>query len=209
MTTVLNSYCIENWTILKQKEPILQTWKAWKTWKTTGKTTSEGRIFADMPNSPIITWSTLNISWQKLTQFNTQTWPDLCNTASWEALQKGHLPTDLENLEKLQKLHLGGPNFRQFLPTHTSNFQAFQGKLGQSNPKIWPDLHNTASWKALHKRTSTSDQYRQRNRRFTTPLSQWIQLNWLKPRKGTKNTKKEPNGLSNVRKIHTNLYFDH
>ena len=26
-------------------------------------------------------------------------------------------------------------------------------------------------------------------------LSQWIQLNWLKPRKGTKNTKEQPSSL--------------
>ena len=42
---------------------------------------------------------------------------------------------------------------------------------GGQTPKMWTDLSNTGSWEALHKRTTTSDQYKQRNWQFTTPLS--------------------------------------
>ena len=88
-------------------------------------------------------------------------------------------PRRAEVCQKLLIFYPGGPKYIKnmyFRPLVPPTFELSRGKLGQSNPKMPPELRNTASWEALHKRTTTSDQYRQRNQQFTTPLSKWIQL---------------------------------
>ena len=101
-------------------------------------------------------------------------------------------------------------NLRRLIPP---TFELSRGKLGQSNPKMPPELRNTASWEALHKRTTTSDQYRQRNRRFTTtPLQPKkldpVQLTTLDKSNGIKPQQLVYRHI-NVRKIHTNLFYEH
>ena len=49
---------------------------------------------------------------------------------------------------KTWKNHLGGPNFHRLVPL---TFKLSRGKLGQSNPKTPPELHNRTSQKPLHK----------------------------------------------------------
>ena len=73
-----------------------------------------------------------------------------------------------------------------------------------------PDLRNTASWEALHKRTGRLDDRGLNHSKFTTPLYQRIQLRTDNLGQNLeKNTEIKVNGQPNVRTIYTHLYFDH
>ena len=78
------------------------------------------------------------------------------------------------------KITSEGPHiakFTYFCLTRTSDFRSFY-RPQWAISKMQPDLCNTASWEALHKRITTLDRYRLRNWQFTTPLSVDPVQNW-------------------------------
>ena len=82
-------HCLEQfWSKRNQYYRLGKPGKLLKITSEGSKTTLEGWIFADMLNSPIITWSTLDISWQKLKIFTTTRPPKLQNRCSWGPVHK-------------------------------------------------------------------------------------------------------------------------
>ena len=57
-----------------------------------------------------------------------------------------------KNTENHCKNHLGGPNFRRFSPTRTSDFRSFyRPKLAKLTKTTYTDLRSRGSWDAVHK----------------------------------------------------------
>ena len=101
-------------------------------------------------------------------------------------------------------LHPYPPRRAEFSPTRTSDFRAFQAKTGTIQPKLPPDLRNTASWEHSHKTTGRLDHSKGPN---TADLLHPYQgssseLTTFEP-KTNKFTKEQPQRLVQSKEIYT------